>query len=139
MKNTAVFKHIREICLAFPDAVETDTWDKPHFRVNNKIFAGCGEEDGKIILGFKLGMDHAKEAIRTPGFWKAPYVGHKGWVSMDASDVSDWTFVREMVEESYKLIAPKRSLDRLSGSGRAQKDGLPSTEANRPKKIRKKK
>ena len=38
---------LRRICLALPEAVETETWGKPHFRVNDKIFCGCGEEDGR--------------------------------------------------------------------------------------------
>ncbi|HYU42077.1 MAG TPA: hypothetical protein VEQ84_07995 [Vicinamibacteria bacterium] len=38
---------------------------------------------------------------------RAPYVGHKGWVSMDARGVDDWDEVRPLVLESYRLIAPK--------------------------------
>lgn len=107
---------IRKLCLAFPDSVETETWGKPHFRVKDKIFAGFGDEDGVPTLGFKLEMDHAAQVIKIPGFRKAKYVGHKGWVSMDVSDVQDWSTVAEMLEESYRLIAPKRSLAQLDGN-----------------------
>jgi predicted DNA-binding protein (MmcQ/YjbR family) len=82
---------MREICLSLPDTRETLTWGEPHFRVGDKIFAGCGMEKGRVVIGFKLEMDHADAIISDPRFWRAPYVGHKGWVSMDANQVTDWT------------------------------------------------
>lgn len=123
---------IREICLALPDASESEKWGKPHFCVKEKIFAGCGEEDGKLVMGFKLEMSHARQIIQLPGFWKAPYVGHKGWVSMDVTVHDDWELLNEFVLESYKLIAPKKSLDKLNG--------FADTRAkSKPIRIRKKK
>lgn len=112
-KTDAVLVKMREICLSLPDTKETMTWGKPHFRVGEKIFSGCGEENGKEVIGFKLEMEHAAAAIRDPRFWRAPYVGHKGWVSMDAAKVRDWDEVRSMIIESYRLIAPKRLLAKL--------------------------
>ena len=108
-----VHRKLREICLSLPDTKETMTWGKPHFRVGDKIFAGYGEEKGKPVIGFKLRMDHAAACVHDPRFWPAPYVGHKGWVSMDASSVKDWDEVRELILESYRLIAPKRSIAKL--------------------------
>ena len=114
-KADTVLKNVRKICLSLPDTKETMTWGKPHFRVGDKIFAGCGEEKGKVTIGFKLEMEHAEEILRDKRFERAPYVGHKGWVSMDASGVKDWEEVRRLVLESYRLIAPKRTLAKLAG------------------------
>jgi len=108
---------MREICLSLPDTKETLTWGQPHFRVGEKIFSGCGEEKGKPVIGFKLEMEHADEVIKDPRFRRAPYVGHKGWVSMDASAVRDWAEVRPYILESYRLIAPKKSWAKLQGGG----------------------
>jgi predicted DNA-binding protein (MmcQ/YjbR family) len=105
-----IYTKVREICLSFPDTKETMTWGKPHFRVGEKIFAGFHEEAGKPTIGFKLEMAHADEAVKYPRFTRAPFVGHKGWVSMDATGVTDWEKVRALIFESYRLIAPKRSL-----------------------------
>ncbi len=113
-KPTSALERMREICLSLPDTKETPTWGSPHFRVGEKIFAGCGEEKGKGSIGFKLEMAHAAEIVSRPGFSRAPYVGHKGWVSLDVASISDWGEVRELVHESYRLIAPKRSLAKLS-------------------------
>jgi predicted DNA-binding protein (MmcQ/YjbR family) len=118
-KSASVLAKMREICLSLPETKETLTWGQPHFRVGDKIFAGCGEEKGRTVVGFKLDMDHADAIIQDPRFWRAPYVGHKGWVSMDAGAVEDWEEVRPLVLESYRLIAPKRTLARLGGDGAA--------------------
>jgi len=113
MKGRSVLDNMREICLALPDTKETLTWGQPHFRVGEKIFAGCGEEKGRAVIGFKLDMDHADAVVQDARFSRAPYVGHKGWVSMDASAVRDWDEVRPLVLESYRLIAPKRTVAKL--------------------------
>ena len=118
MKGSSVLDHMRTICLALPDTKETLTWGQPHFRVGEKIFAGCGEEKGRVVIGFKLDMDHADAIIQDPRFWRAPYVGHKGWVSMDAGGVDDWEEVRPLVVESYRLIAPKRTVAKMDGAAR---------------------
>jgi len=126
--TTALLNRIRRICLALPDTKETPTWGKPHFRVGEKIFAGFGEEGGRPTLGMKLVAGHAKLVVRDARFRPAPYVGHKGWVSMDVSGVDDWDEVAELVLESYRLIAPKRSLAKLE-------DGNPAAGAPKAKRA----
>lgn len=117
-KASSALERMREICLSLPDTKETPTWGSPHFRVGEKIFAGCGEHQGKGSIGFKLEMAHAAAIVERPGFTRAPYVGHKGWVSLDTDSVRDWDEVRALVHESYRLIAPKKSLAKLSPSAK---------------------
>ncbi len=112
-KNSTVLKKLRKICLQFPDTQETIKWEKPHFCVGEKIFAGLGDEDGHPVMGCKLEMDHAASIVKAPGFSKAPYVGHKGWVSVNLSVVKDWELIEELVTESFRLIAPKRLLKKM--------------------------
>jgi predicted DNA-binding protein (MmcQ/YjbR family) len=85
------------------------TWGSPHFRVGEKIFCGFGAEDGKRILGVKLGMSHARSVVKDPRFWPAKYVGKHGWVSMDVAKRKSWDEVEQLIRESYELIAPKAS------------------------------
>ena len=127
-KTDAVLTKMREICLSLPDTKETMTWGKPHFRVGEKIFAGCGEDNGRQVIGFKLQMAHAEAVIKDARFWRAPYVGHKGWVSMDAVGVKNWDEVRAMILESFRLIAPRKTLAKLEG-GVASDAKKPAKEA----------
>ena len=129
-KTPVALTRMRSICLSFPDTKETPTWGTPHFRVGEKIFAGYGDEKGKASIGFKLEMAHAKAILRDKRFQPAPYVGHKGWVSMDVGGPVDWDQVREWIEESYELIAPKKSLAKMSPGGTA----LVATKKKKKKK-----
>ena len=118
-KIDPILAKMREICLSLPDTKETITWGQPHFRVGDKIFSGYGAEKGKKVIGFKLEMDHADAMLDDPRFWRAPYVGHKGWVSMDATQVRHWDEVKVLIHESYRLIAPKKSLAKLADGKKA--------------------
>ena len=115
-KPDVALRRVRDICLSLPDTRETPTWGEPHFRVGDKIFAGCGDHKGRQVLGFKLERAHAAACVKDPRFWPAAYVGHAGWVSMDAALISDWDEVAGLILESYRLIAPKRSLAKLDAT-----------------------
>src|SRR6266487_3967588 len=115
----SILDRISDICLSLPDTKLTMTWGEPHFRVADKIFCGYGVKDGQSTIGFKLEMEHADILVKNDArFARAPYVGHKGWVSMDAKAVKDWDEVRALVLESYRLIAPKKTLAKLDGPAR---------------------
>ena len=113
MKSNPKLTRVREICLALPDTTETLTWGKPHFRVKDKIFAGFDTKSKVPSIGFKLEMKHAASVLKDARFTRAPYVGHKGWVDMNVSAATDWDEIRELIGESYRLIAPKKTLAKL--------------------------
>jgi predicted DNA-binding protein (MmcQ/YjbR family) len=102
-----VLRRLRAICLSLPDTRETLSWGSPHFRVGDKIFCGIGDEKGRLAIGFKLEMDHADALVQDPRFWRAPFVGRYGWVSMGVTARMNWRQVKAFVEESYRLIAPR--------------------------------
>lgn len=137
-ETTSVLSRLRKICLALPDTKETLTWGQPHFRVGDKIFCGCGDEKGRTVIGFKLERDHADAITQDPRFRRAPYVGHKGWVSMDAARVRDWDEVRALILESFRLIAPKKTLARLEGASPSTKGrgSPPPARTRRPRSRR---
>lgn len=139
MKNKpeTVLAKMREICLSLPDTKETLTWGYPHFRVGEKIFAGWGAEHDKQSIGFKLEMEHADAMVMNDTrFTRAPYVGHKGWVSMDPTAIKDWNEVRDLIFESYRLIAPKRTVAKLSTAQAPTKS--PAAPKQAPKRAPKK-
>ncbi len=127
----AALAKMRKICLSLPDTKETPTWGQPHFRVGEKIFSGLGEEKGVLTVGFKLEMDHADAMVRRPGFSRAPYVGHKGWVSADVERVKDWDELGALIHESYRLIAPKKTLAKWQGEAAAKPPVAPVRKARK--------
>jgi len=50
-------------------------------------------------------------------FFRPPYVGHRGWlgVYLDVDDV-DWDRIAEIVEDAYRVIAPKRLVAQLDAA-----------------------
>lgn len=114
LEGDPTFRKVRALCLALPDAVLTMTWGSPHFRVQNKIFCGYGNEQGKPVLGVKVAKAHAVALTRQPRFWPAPYVGRYGWVSMNLAARKSWDEVEALIRESYELIAPRASRAKLS-------------------------
>ncbi|MEY2433512.1 MAG: hypothetical protein QOC92_3237, partial [Acidimicrobiaceae bacterium] len=53
-------------------------------------------------------------ASDTDRFFVPPYLGHRGWVGLrlDRTRV-DWTEVRELMIDAYRLSAPKRLAARV--------------------------
>ena len=106
-------QRLRQICLALPEAMEQVAWGDPTWRVRNKIFAmqKGNFEGGRPSLWLKVpdGAQSALVAGDPERFFVPPYVGSKGWVGiyLDTRGV-EWAIVESLVEESYRMIAPKR-------------------------------
>jgi predicted DNA-binding protein (MmcQ/YjbR family) len=130
-----LYTKVAEIFLALPDTTMEMKWGEPHFCVVGKIFGGFDvEADGRVRCGMKLEMDHADARVSDdPRFTRAPYVGHKGWVTFDLGDAPDWALLRALTRESYGLIAPKRSLMKIDGAASAKK--APAKKAPAKKKA----
>jgi hypothetical protein len=48
-------------------------------------------------------------------FFVPPYVGVHGWIGISLEVEQDWEFVRELVEEAYRMTAPKRLIAAMAG------------------------
>lgn len=106
---------IREICLSLPEVVEKPFGGHtaPSFRVRDKLFV-MTSEDG-LSMTFKAGPG-VQEALVAEGperFFVPKYVGSKGWVGARLDVDHDWDEMAELIEDSYRLIAPKRLVNLL--------------------------
>jgi hypothetical protein len=107
-----VLARLRERCLAFPDAREEQAWAGRRFMVRRRnfahVFAMC-DERGKVstMLAFRS-PDEERDALVATGH---PFF-LLGWgrnaVGMVLDDETDWDEVREIVTESYCVLAPKK-------------------------------
>ena len=104
---------LRAICLGLPEAVELIKWGKPHFCVQEKIFAGCDGDEQQSLVAFKMSKSDARQVVRMPGCKPAPYVGRHGWVSLDTAVFNDWELIGQFIVGSYRMIAPKRLSDQV--------------------------
>ena len=117
---TDPLEHVRELCLALPEAEEKLAWGEPTFRVRNKLFAMYANADthhGKGIDGVWIKSTHVNQDLLIRDdperYFVPPYVGPGGWVGVRLSGDLDWEAVGDLLRDGYRLIAPKKLVARL--------------------------
>jgi predicted DNA-binding protein (MmcQ/YjbR family) len=134
MNFDQVLEKLKTICLALPKTKQTLTWGKPHFRVGEKIFCGCGEDKGSPRVGLKTEKHEAELMMRLPGIEQAPYSRKgTGWVTIDPGVFDDWDEIERLIVGSYRLIAPKRTVSLLDSTQQRSKTASPRKPARRSK------
>ncbi|HZU42775.1 MAG TPA: MmcQ/YjbR family DNA-binding protein [Terriglobales bacterium] len=100
---------IREYCLSFPDATEGLQWgDDLLFRIRGKIFASVPlDVDARARITLKSTPEKVAELLEIEGIERAAYVGRYNWVSLERFDVVPWSELKELIRESYELVAAK--------------------------------
>jgi hypothetical protein len=110
--DPGVLRLLRERCLALPDAWEEPAWTGQRFMVRKKNFAhvfALQDPSGDVctFLAFRS-PDEERGALVASGHpffllgWGRNVVG----MVLDAH--TDWDEVREIVTESYCVLAPKK-------------------------------
>ena len=108
---------LRKLCLSLPEAHEVEAWGEPTFRVKNKIFAmyahanthhGAGRHavwcKAKAV-NQRLMIDAAPDRFFSP-----PYVGPSGWIGVWLEGDCDWSELRDLLRDGYRMTAPKKLL-----------------------------
>ena len=62
------------------------------------------------------GTQAAMVAAASKRFFVPPYVGHRGWLGVYLDVPVDWDEIADIVEDAYRLIAPKRLVAELDAS-----------------------
>jgi predicted DNA-binding protein (MmcQ/YjbR family) len=97
---------IREYCLAFPAATENLQWgDDLCFKIRGKIFVIVGLDNPQLCL--KCTPETFAELIEREDIRPAPYVGRYKWVMLDRLDALRGDELRELIRESYEMVAAK--------------------------------
>jgi hypothetical protein len=127
-------QRLREICLALPEAREEPGRVSviSIFKVREKAFVRHLDNhhgDGRLAIWCKAppGEQAVLVASDPTRFFVPPYVGPKGWIGLrlDVGEV-DWAELAEIVEESYRMTAPKRLIAALDAQRVSMVDGSSS-------------
>ncbi len=111
-----LLRQLSKICLSLPEAARRDLHEHADFRVRGKVFAyflNNHHGDGIISLCCKSALgENVDRASREPArFYLPPYIGPRGWFGLRLDgEAVDWSEVRNLLELSYGLVAPKRLL-----------------------------
>lgn len=107
MKPNEAIELVRTMCGALPEMEETiDGFGHTVFRVSGKSFVRIGETEGGYGLCFKSSKEQQHVLIQHENFFKTPYIGQHGWVSVRSP--ADEPMLEELLKEAYLLAAPKR-------------------------------
>ncbi len=110
---------LREIISAWPETSERLSHGAPTWWGGKKTFATFHPNhhgDGRIAVWCKVpqGVQEALVDSDPEVYFVPPYVGPSGWVGirLDRRNL-DWASVAGLLEEGYRLVAPKRALRKL--------------------------
>jgi predicted DNA-binding protein (MmcQ/YjbR family) len=106
----------REFALSFPGASEDHPWGEDVVKVRGKIFVFLGGSASKRMT-VKLDESHA-HALSIEGAERTGYgLGASGWVTVPLrADGVTIALLRDWIEESYRIVAPKRLVASLDVS-----------------------
>jgi len=112
-------ERLSAICLDLPEARREITGRHAAFRVRGRTFVYFLDDhhgDGIVSVCVKsqLGENLDRARLEPERFYLPAHIGPRGWFGMrvDRGRVR-WREVEEIVEQSYRLTAPKTLLKRL--------------------------
>jgi hypothetical protein len=104
---------VRALCLALPETTERPSHGAPTFFVRDKktfvMYMDDHHGDGRLALWCAAPPDVQPTLVREEParFFVPPYVGHRGWVGVRLDVDVDWDEVAGIVEDAYRMVAPK--------------------------------
>jgi hypothetical protein len=114
-----VLKHLRRICMGFPEATERLSHGEPTWFVRDKkVFVMFddhhhGADHIAINCPAQPGVQGALVDEEPHRFFVPPYVGHRGWIGVRLDVDVDWDEIAGIVDDAYRLVAPKKLIAEL--------------------------
>ncbi|SDD92095.1 MmcQ/YjbR family DNA-binding protein [Actinokineospora iranica] len=116
--DTGPLERLRSLCLAMPEATERVSHGEPTWFVRGKkVFVNYAGHHHDDRVGFWCaappGVQEEMIAEDPERFYRPPYVGHRGWLGVYLDVDVDWAEIAEIVDQAYRVVAPKRLLAEL--------------------------
>ncbi|HMM42405.1 MAG TPA: MmcQ/YjbR family DNA-binding protein [Thermomicrobiales bacterium] len=118
--NDDPLNRLRAICLALPEVTERPSHGKPAWFVRGKkTFVTFADRHHDDRLAFWCAAPAGAQAMLVEAdpdrFFVPPYVGHRGWLGVRLDVPTDWDEVADLVEDAWRVVAPKRLVVELDG------------------------
>lgn len=113
-----LLEKLRGLALALPATAERPSHGTPGFHIEGgKFFAYFSHDhhgEGTAVLVKTTGLEEQAMLIEAEPevYFRPRYLGPSGWVGirMEGSD-TDWTRIENRLEQSWRMVAPKRFAD----------------------------
>ena len=111
---------VRALALALPEADEKVSHGRPAFFTKKVfcIYGGALKVDGEweqhpqsVLVQVTEDEQHA--LVQDPRVFVPAYWGPSGWIGVDVDADTDWDEIAELLEDSFRLTAPKRAITAL--------------------------
>jgi hypothetical protein len=117
-----ILARLREMCLALPEVSERLSHGSPTWFVRGTrtvaTYADNHHGDGRLAIWCPAppGVQQALVTEEPHRFFVPAYVGHRGWLGVRLDRDLDWDEVAGIVEDAYRLVAPKKLVAQLDNS-----------------------
>ena len=112
-RGRALLKIMRTICLRLPETKEAVQFGFPVWQAGKKTFAWARSDERGFCLGFWVGVEGQQLMTLDSRFRIPPYMGHNGWIALDATDHCDAGEIALLALQSYRHFALQRMLRNL--------------------------
>jgi len=114
-RRTDPLVRLREIISAWPETDERISHGSPTFWGGRKTFASFHVDhhgDGRVAVWCKFTKEDQRDLVDSDParFFVPPYVGPSGWIGIRLDGAVDWDVVAGLLEEAYRMVAPRRAL-----------------------------
>ncbi|GLY52377.1 MmcQ/YjbR family DNA-binding protein [Lentzea sp. NBRC 102530] len=111
-------ENLRRLCLALPEVTERLSHGEPTWFVRGKktfvTLADHHHDDRSAFwCAAHPGVQETLVAQAPARYFRPPYVGHRGWLGVYLDVPTDWDVIADLVEDAYRVIAPKTLVARL--------------------------
>ncbi len=124
-KRVDLLGNVRKICMAFPEVTERLSHGAPSWFVRGKSTFVMLMEDGHhhnqfahLWCAAPPGVQGEVVEAEPDRFFKPPYVGGRGWLGVRLDVDIDWDEMAQILEDAYRVIAPKKLIAELDARGR---------------------
>lgn len=121
-QDDPLLARLREVALALPGAQERITHGRPWFFVKTGFAmysghrrgatGGVGQTEPHCVL-VKVDPAEREALLADDRFFEPAYLWNKGWLGLLLEESTDWTEVAELVQDSWRLTAPRRLVKEL--------------------------
>jgi len=119
---TDALARVRALCLALPETTERLSHGAPTFFVRGKktfvMYLDDHHGDGRLAIwcAAPAGVQPTLVDEEPERFFVPPYVGGRGWLGLRLDRDVDWDEVAGIVEDAYRMVAPRQLVALLDGS-----------------------